>query len=74
MSSGMLFATGLVAGGSIAGLLIVFTVQFSPVNLASFGESLQHSIGDVAGTLVALAAFALLCTLLVRRALRTLDV
>ena len=73
VSSGMLFATGLVAGGSIAGLLIVFIVQFSPVNLAQWGESFQHSLGDPADTLVALGAFAVLCSMLVRRALRKLD-
>jgi putative OPT family oligopeptide transporter len=72
VSSGMLFATGLVAGGSIAGLLIVFIVQFSPVHLAAFGERLQASLGGAAN-LVALAAFAGLCTLLVRRALRQLE-
>jgi putative OPT family oligopeptide transporter len=73
VSSGMLFATGLVAGGSIAGLLIVFIVQFSPVNLAQWGEAFQHALGDPADTLVALGAFALLCSMLVRRALRRLD-
>jgi uncharacterized oligopeptide transporter (OPT) family protein len=73
VSSGMLFATGLVAGGSIAGLLIVFIVQFSPINLAQWGESFQHSLGDPADTLVALGAFAVLCSMLVRRALRRLD-
>jgi uncharacterized oligopeptide transporter (OPT) family protein len=73
VSSGMLFATGLVAGGSIAGLLIVFVVQFSPINLAQWGESFQHSLGDPADTLVALGAFAVLCSMLVRRALRRLD-
>jgi putative OPT family oligopeptide transporter len=73
VSSGMLFATGLVAGGSIAGLLIVFVVQFSPVNLAQWGEALQHSLGEPADTLVALGAFAVLCSMLVKRALRKLD-
>ena len=72
VSSGMLFATGLVAGGSIAGLLIVFIVQFSPVALGGFGESLQQALGEPGGTIVATAAFAVLCTLLVRRALRSL--
>ena len=72
VSSGMLFATGLVAGGSIAGLLIVFVVQFSPVHLGAFGERLQASLGGFANV-VALLAFAALCTLLVRRALRKLE-
>jgi hypothetical protein len=73
VSSGMLFATGLVAGGSIAGLLIVLVVQFSPVPLNHFGESLQRTIGEPFDTIIALAAFAALCTLLVRRALRRLE-
>ena len=68
----MLYATGLVAGGSIAGLLIVFIVQFSPVPLGAFGESMQQALGEPGGTIVATAAFAVLCTLLVRRALRSL--
>ncbi|MCL4846754.1 MAG: oligopeptide transporter, OPT family [Acidobacteria bacterium] len=73
VSSGMLFATGLVAGGSIAGLLIVLIVQFSPVNLAAVGESFQERLGDPATTLIALGAFTWLCAQLVRRALRKVD-
>jgi uncharacterized oligopeptide transporter (OPT) family protein len=79
VSSGMLYATGLVAGGSIAGLLIVFLTQLTTTEgadhsyLANFGIGLQESLGDPASTLVALAAFAALCALLVRRALRSLD-
>jgi putative OPT family oligopeptide transporter len=72
VSSGMLFATGLVAGGSIAGLLIVFIVQFSPANLGAFGEHLQTQIGEPMGSIIGLVAFGVLCTLLVRRALRRL--
>jgi hypothetical protein len=72
VSSGMLFATGLVAGGSIAGLLIVFIVQFSPTNLGAFGEHLQEQLGEPMGSLIGLVAFGVLCTLLVRRALRRL--
>jgi uncharacterized oligopeptide transporter (OPT) family protein len=76
VSSGMLFATGLVAGGSIAGLLIVLIVQLTTaanVNLGHFGEGLQASLGEPTATIVALAAFAVLCTLLVKRALRHLE-
>jgi putative OPT family oligopeptide transporter len=76
VTSGMLFATGLVAGGSIAGLLIVYVVQAASargVNLAGVGESLQERLGDPMTTLVALGAFAILCILLVRRALRSLE-
>ncbi|MGE3840247.1 MAG: OPT family oligopeptide transporter [Vicinamibacterales bacterium] len=76
VSSGMLFATGLVAGGSIAGLLIVLVVQLTSVaniSLTHFGESIQQSLGDPANTIVALGAFAALCAMLVRRALRQLE-
>jgi hypothetical protein len=76
VSSGMLFATGLVAGGSIAGLLIVLIVQGTAAggfNPAGVGESIQEALGDPATTLVALGAFAALCALLVRRALRRLE-
>ena len=76
VSSGMLFSTGLVAGGSIGGLFIVIMAQINGGRLAeslgSVGHSLQESLGGGA-TLVALLAFAALCTLLVRRALRKLE-
>ena len=71
VSSGMLFATGLVAGGSIAGLLIVVITQLSPTNLAEeVGGRLQGALSDPANTILALGAFAILCAWLVRRALR----
>jgi putative OPT family oligopeptide transporter len=76
VSSGMLFATGLVAGGSIAGLLIVLTVQAASAggfSFATFGESVQEALGDPVNTLVAIGMFAALCALLVRRALRRLE-
>jgi putative OPT family oligopeptide transporter len=79
VSSGMLFSTGLVAGGSIAGLLIVFVTQWTTPEgadhsiLAGFGLGLQESLGDPASTILALGAFAALCAFLVRRALRQLE-
>jgi len=72
VSSGMLFATGLVAGGSIAGLLIVFIVQVSPYHLGAYGEHLQTLVGEPMGSIIGLVAFGALCALLVRRALRRL--
>ncbi len=76
ISSGMLFSTGLVAGGSIGGLLIVIIAQIQEGRLSerlgSFGHGLQTTLGGAA-TLVAVLAFAALCTLLVRRALRKLE-
>jgi len=79
VSSGMLYATGLVAGGAIAGLLIVLVTQATgkflgdDAYLAHFGAGIQESLGDPASTLIALGVFAGLCALLVRRALRTLE-
>ncbi len=79
VSSGMLFATGLVAGGSIAGLLIVFIGQLTTPEgaaeswLGEWGRHFQGLLGDPLSTLVAVGAFAILCGLLVRRALRPLE-
>jgi putative OPT family oligopeptide transporter len=72
VSSGMLFATGLVAGGSIAGLLIV-TLNQTGFAFNAWGESFQEALGDPANTLIALGAFAALCAVLVRTALREVD-
>ena len=72
LSSGMLYATGLVAGGCIAGLLLVIAWKFFP-GVTHFGEGLQAKMGDIPGTLIALGAFALLCTMLVRKALQKLE-
>jgi putative OPT family oligopeptide transporter len=78
VSSGMLFSTGLVAGGSIAGLSIVLLAQIGGGSFAEtirvFGESIQGRLGDLGSTLVALIALTALCTLLVRQALKKLEV
>lgn len=78
VSSGMLFSTGLVAGGSIAGLAIVLLAQIGggsfAENLGAFGQAIQDRLGDLGSTIVALIAFAVLCTLLVRTALKKLEV
>ncbi|MBI5244308.1 MAG: oligopeptide transporter, OPT family [Elusimicrobia bacterium] len=72
LSSGMLYSTGLVAGGCIAGLLIVVAWKFAP-GMTAFGEGLQAKMGEGPGTLLALGAFTTLCVMLVRRALQKLD-
>ena len=82
VSSGMLFSTGLVAGGAIAGLLTLLTVEGvrllnesrgTDLDLASFGAYVQEAIGPIGSSVVALVIFAGLCTLLVRKALRKLE-
>ena len=78
VSSGMLFSTGLVAGGSIAGLLIVLLAQIQEGEFSDtmrgIGERIQTSLGDTGATIVALIAFAVLCALLVRQALKKMEV
>ncbi len=78
VSSGMLYSTGLVAGGSIAGLMIVLLAQVGDgafaETLGAFGHGIQESLGDLGSTVVALIAFTVLCTLLVRTALKKLEV
>jgi uncharacterized oligopeptide transporter (OPT) family protein len=72
LSSGMLYSTGLVAGGCIAGLAILVILQFAP-GITGFGERLQSKLGDIPNTLVALGAFAVLSIMLVRKALQKLE-
>jgi hypothetical protein len=81
VSSGMLFSTGLVAGGSIAGLLVAILISVdapwlqSIVNAAkSVGEDLNLVVFGEGGVWSALAMFAVLCFLLVRRSLKKLEV
>jgi putative OPT family oligopeptide transporter len=72
LSSGMLYSTGLVAGGCIAGLAILVVLQFAP-GITGFGDGLQARLGDVPGAIIALGAFAVLCAMLVRKALQKLE-
>ncbi|HKY31891.1 MAG TPA: oligopeptide transporter, OPT family [Candidatus Polarisedimenticolia bacterium] len=78
LSSGMLYSTGLVAGGSIAGILIAV---LSSISLDEGGDhpnlgawlNVGHRMGlpaalGSAGDLLAAAAFAVLCFILVRAA------
>jgi putative OPT family oligopeptide transporter len=72
VSSGMLFSTGLVAGGSIGGLLTVLLLQIPDFRPGTWGEHLQEALGSPWSHLVAIALFAGLCLVLVRTALREL--
>jgi hypothetical protein len=49
LSSGMLYSTGLVAGGCIAGLLLVLAWKFFPT-VTHFGEGLQERLGETPGS------------------------
>ena len=85
LSSGMLYATGLVAGGSLGGVLIAF-IAFAgdfffhisnPAILGrlDIGTKLYPELknGLVSGGILAGAAFAVLCVLLLRNAQRKLE-
>lgn len=72
VSSGMLFSTGLVAGGSLAGILIAVVASIDEGKLAkslAIGEHFQQRLGWPVADLIAVGAFALLCFFLVRSAL-----
>jgi len=79
VSSGMLFSTGLVAGGSIAGLLVAILGSAAwargVMQGARVGENL-NVLGIFGGAAAwsALFFFAILCFLLIRRSLRKLEV
>src|SRR5215467_11148006 len=85
LSSGMLYSTGLVAGGSLAGVLIAFVVFFGDVVLHMEKPTLIERLdlgsrfypglknGVVGGGILCAAVFALLCFLLVRNARKKLD-
>ncbi|MCC6750487.1 MAG: oligopeptide transporter, OPT family [Deltaproteobacteria bacterium] len=67
---GMLYATGLVAGGSLAGIAIALLIGFggSLAKSLDLGHHYYERLG-LGGDGIALGAFALLCVLLVRQAL-----
>ncbi len=74
LSSGMLFSTGLVAGGSIAGLLFTlfgtWDVTAGAVESLGIGRTMNLVVLGGASGLSGVVAFAVLCAILVRRALR----
>ena len=85
LSSGMLYATGLVAGGSLGGVLIAFLAFIgdtvlhweSPTLLqrTDLGAKLYPALRDglVSGSILGAIAFAILCVLLVRNARKRLE-
>jgi len=84
LSSGMLYSTGLVAGGSLGGVLIAlvafigdfFLHMEKPTLIESldFGEKWFPSLKNgVPGNILCAVVFAVLCFLLVRNALKKLE-
>jgi hypothetical protein len=85
LSSGMLYATGLVAGGSLGGVLIAFLAFLgdtvlhweSPTLLekTDLGAKLYPALRDniVTGSILGAIAFGVLCILLVRNARKRLE-
>jgi putative OPT family oligopeptide transporter len=85
LSSGMLYATGLVAGGSLGGVLIAFLAFLgdtvlhweSPTLLekTDLGAKIYPALRDniVTGSILGAIAFAILCVLLVRNAKKRLE-
>ncbi len=78
LSSGMLYSTGLVAGGSIAGLLVAVLISLEGaqgfMRAMGLGGDL-NVLGIIGGAAPwsALFFFAILCFFLVRRSLRKLE-
>jgi hypothetical protein len=85
LSSGMLYATGLVAGGSLGGVLIAFVAFFGDTVLHMESPSLLEKLdlgakfypdlksGLVSGGILSAIAFAVLIFLLERNARKRLE-
>lgn len=85
LSSGMLYATGLVAGGSLGGVLIALVAFIGDAVLHMEKPTLLEKLdlgsqfypglknGPVAGGILCAAVFAVLCVLLVRNAQKKLE-
>ncbi len=85
LSSGMLYATGLVAGGSLGGVLIAFIAFFGDTVLhmekpnllekLDLGSKLYPGLknGLVSGGILCAVAFGVLCILLLQKARKKLD-
>ena len=85
LSSGMLYATGLVAGGSLGGVLIAFVAFFGDRVLKMDKPTLLERLdigqkffpdlknGLVSGGILCAVVFAVLCVLLVRNAQKKLE-
>ncbi|HSG40173.1 MAG TPA: oligopeptide transporter, OPT family, partial [Thermoanaerobaculia bacterium] len=79
LSSGMLFSTGLVAGGAISGLLVAILISsetFAPfLTAVGFGRDLNLlGIFGGAAPWSALVMFAVLCVMLIRRSMKKLEI
>ncbi len=78
LSSGMLYSTGLVAGGSIAGLLVAILISVDAfkglVESLKIGEHWNLLIFGEGGQWSALFMFAVLCFFLVRKSLKKLEI
>ncbi|HSP94354.1 MAG TPA: oligopeptide transporter, OPT family [Thermoanaerobaculia bacterium] len=85
LSSGMLYSTGLVAGGSLGGVLIAFVAFFGDRVLRMEKPTLLEKLdlgskffpdfknGLISGNVLCAAVFAVLCVLLVRNARKKLE-
>ncbi|MDQ2870136.1 MAG: oligopeptide transporter, OPT family [Acidobacteriota bacterium] len=85
LSSGMLYATGLVAGGSLGGVLIAFIAFFGDTVLhmekpnllekLDLGSKLYPGLknGLVSGGILCAVAFGVLCILLLQKARKKLE-
>ena len=81
ISSGMLYATGLVAGGALTGVVIAGLQGIRTAPGRSFAQDLLDSVGihgwqNLGGwaDIITLVLFGLLCSLLVRAARQKLEV
>jgi putative OPT family oligopeptide transporter len=85
LSSGMLYSTGLVAGGSLGGVLIAFVAFFGDRVLKMEKPTLLEKLdlgskffpdfknGIVSGNVLCAVVFAVLCVLLVKNARKKLE-
>ncbi len=82
LGSGMLYSTGLVAGGSIAGVVIAFIIGFGdklPIggkrldDFLNFGAGYFNKMG-IGGDVIGWAVFAVLCALLFQQARQKMEV
>jgi putative OPT family oligopeptide transporter len=66
---GMLYATGLVAGGSLAGIAIALLIGFGGglTNTLNIGKGYFEHLG-IGGDIIGFAMFGILCILLLRQA------
>lgn len=72
-SSGVLFSSGLIAGGALAGLAVAVVAMAGLGRTLDFGAALlwgEHGREGGLGQLVSLACFVALCTVLYRVAMR----